>query len=339
MDTTPRKRSKIITLHQYGNMSQRMIAEECKVGLATVNRIVKQFNETGSFSVNRIGNCGRKRKTTPQTDRQLIRTSKINPRLSAVDLAREINKNGVDIHVSTVKRRLSEVGRKAYRPKKKQLLTVAMKKKRLQWAKTYKQFTVEQWKNVLFSDETHFLVQGHKVNFVRRSANEAETSAHILQQPKHPPKKMFWGCMSYNGPGPLVPIEGMMNSDKYIALLERRVVPLLLQMFPESNGIFQQDSAPCHTSKKCKNFFSENKITVLEWPGNSPDLNPIENLWAITKKRIAKEDCTTKTSMINAVIKIWFHDEEIKNICKKLIESMPKRCEEVIKHKGGHINY
>lgn len=339
MDSTPRKRSKIITLHQYGNMSQRKIAEECKVGLATVNRIVKQFNETGSFSVNRIGNCGRKRKTTPQTDRKLIRNSKINPRLSAVDLAREINKSGVNIHVSTVKRRLSEIGRKAYRPKKKQLLTVAMKKKRLQWAKTYNKFSVEQWKNVLFSDETHFLVQGHKVNFVRRSVNEPETSAHILQQPKYPPKKMFWGCMSYNGPGPLVPVEGMMNSDKYIHLLQSRVVPLLSQMFPESDGIFQQDSAPCHTSKKCKKFFRENKVKVMEWPGNSPDLNPIENLWAICKKRIAKEDCTTKTSMIIAVIKIWFHDDEIKNICKKLIESMPKRCEEVIKNKGGHIHY
>lgn len=90
MDVTPRKRSKIVTLHQYGNMSQRKIADECKVGLATVNRIVKQFNETGSYSANRIGNCGRKRKTTPQTDRQLIRNSKQNPRLSAVDLAREI---------------------------------------------------------------------------------------------------------------------------------------------------------------------------------------------------------------------------------------------------------
>lgn len=339
MDVTPRKRSKIVTLHQYGNMSQRKIADECKVGLATVNRIVKQFNETGSYSAKRIGNCGPKRKTTPQTDRQLIRNSKQNPRLSAVDLAREINKNGVNIHVSTVKRRLLEVGRKAYRPKKKQLLTKVMKEKRLQWAKTYKKFSVEQWKNVLFSDETHFLVQGHKVNFVRKSENEVETSAHILQQPKHPPKKMFWGCMSYNGPGPLVPVEGMMNSDKYITLLQNRVVPLLSQMFPDGNGIFQQDSAPCHVSKKCMNFFRENKVNVLKWPGNSPDLNPIENLWAICKKRISKEDCTTKIAMINAVIKIWFHDEEVKNICKKLIESMPKRCEEVIKNKGGHINY
>lgn len=104
-----------------------------------------------------------------------------------------------------------EVGRKAYRPKKKQLLTENMCKKRLQQAKTHKSYSVEQWKTILFSDETHILVQGYKVNFVRRSANEAETSVHVLQKPKHPPKKMFWGCMSHNGPGPLVPVEGMMN--------------------------------------------------------------------------------------------------------------------------------
>ena len=80
-------------------------------------------------------------------------------------------------------------------------------------------------------------------------------------------------------------------------------------------------------------------MEVLEWPGNSPDLNPIENLWSIVKTRLRKQDCTTKTKLIQSVIHIWYHDDEIKNICKKLVLSMKKRVDLVLKARGGHINY
>ena len=81
------------------------------------------------------------------------------------------------------------------------------------------------------------------------------------------------------------------------------------------------------------------KITVLDWPGNSPDLNPKENLWSIVKNRLRKMDCTTKIKLIEAVIHVWFHDKEIKKICKTLVLSMKKRVKSVLENKGGHINY
>ena len=67
---------------------------------------------------------------------------------------------GVMVDSSTVRRRLLAVGRKARRPIKKQLLTTKMKKKRFTWAKKYKNWTRQQWRQVLFSDESHILVQG-----------------------------------------------------------------------------------------------------------------------------------------------------------------------------------
>ena len=51
------------------------------------------------------------------------------------------------------------------------------------------------------------------------------------------------------------------------------------------------------------------EITVLDWPGNSPDFNPIENLWSIVKNRLRKMDCTTKIKLIEVVIHDWFHEE------------------------------
>ena len=153
-----------------------------------------------------------------------------------------------------------------------------MKKKRFIWAKKYKDWTREQWRRVLFSDESHFLVQGVRSQHVRISKGEPLKESHIDQAVKHSPKKMFWGCFSYYKVGPLKPVEGMMNSAKYLDVLTKKVIPEMARKFPEGSGIFQQELAPCYTSRKVKNFINLNNISVLDWPGNSPDLNPIENL-------------------------------------------------------------
>lgn len=150
---------------------------------------------------------------------------------------------------------------------------------------------------------------------------------------------MFWGCFSIHGPGPLMTVEGMMDSLKYIDVLDTQLIPAMQQWYPENNGVFQEDLAPCHSSKISKTFKQENEINVLPWPGNSPDLNPIENLWAIIKTKLRSRDCTTKTKMIAAVFEIWNNDELLKPMCKNLVYSMPKRVELLLKAKGGHIKY
>ena len=65
-------------------------------------------------------------------------------------------------------------------------------------------------------------------------------------------------------------------------------------------------------------YFKDKGVTLMDWPGNSPDLNPIENLWSICKARLQKMDCTTKTKMIEAVIQVWFRDEKIKGRSAKI---------------------
>ena len=150
---------------------------------------------------------------------------------------------------------------------------------------------------------------------------------------------MFWGCFTFKGTGRLIPVEGMMNSIKYKEILTKYLLPTVQVAFPEGGGIFQQDLAPCHTSKMIQKFFKESKLSVLEWPGNSPDLNPIENLWAIIKKRLQKYDCTTKSKLIEGIIQIWYHDEELQNLCSKLVDSMSTRVAMLINAKGGHIIY
>ena len=78
----------------------------------------------------------------------------------------------------------------------------------------------------------------------------------------------------------------------------------------------------------------ENKLKVLHWSGNLPDLNSIENLWDILKNRLAKMNCTSTEQIIKSDIQVWFHIDDVKNMYVTLVESMPRHVEEVISAKG-----
>jgi hypothetical protein len=151
---------------------------------------------------------------------------------------------------------------------------------------------------------------------------------------------MVWGCFAWSGTGMLLEIEGKMNSDQYMDILEEGVEASFEKLgIKEGNRIFQQDNDPKHTSKKLQKYFKTQDYDVLDWPAQSPDLNPIENLWFQVKKAIH-----TRSNKPKGVFELWdcLKEEWAKvtpEQCQKLVESMPKRCAEVIKAKGGHTKY
>ena len=101
--------------------------------------------------------------------------------------------------------------------------------------------------------------------------------------------------------------------------------------------IFQQDNAPCHTSRLMKDFFAQESIDVMPWPARSPDLNPIENLWVWIDRKLQEKPIKNLAELKQAVHEAWLNVPI--DLCQKLIESMPKRIKSCIKARGGHINY
>jgi transposase len=86
---------------------------------------------------------------------------------------------------------------------------------------------------------------------------------------------------------------GMMNLSKYAEILKSRASPLP-QIFADGKVTFQHNLAPCHNPKAVKKFIQENKSNMLGWPHNPEDMNAIENLWSILKKRLGTIDCSKR---------------------------------------------
>ena len=131
-----------------------------------------------------------------------------------------------------------------------------------------------------------------------------------------------------------------MNTEWYVSeIIQNRVVQQLQEWNPDSDSVFQQDNAPCHKSEGAMNDFRANNINVMDWPPASPDINPIENLWAIIKTRILKLKPTSKKDIIAGFIQVWNRDDEMLNIMQSLVRSMPRRVKALIDSKRSHTKY
>ncbi|GES96921.1 IS630 family transposase [Rhizophagus clarus] len=139
----------------------------------------------------------------------------------------------------------------------------------LQWALNH---NYDDWSHTIFSDESTFQTFCN-TQIVRYKAGNLRPS-HLMV--KHPYKVHVWDAFSRQGPIGVALFTGKINSAKYREILQFQLLP---NAYHAGYGWkFQQDNAPTHTAKLTQQFFVINDVLVIDWPANSPDLNPIENL-------------------------------------------------------------
>lgn len=147
-DLSPRKSASVKLLLEENCYSQTEIAKRLGISQKSVSRIKMACDLNLNYEPRRVSKCGRKRKLNDRLVRKLKNITTMNRRNTTKQLTEQINEYGANVSTRTVRRVLSREGLKACRPRKKQKITPAMAKKRLQWAKGLQGFTVEDWEKV-----------------------------------------------------------------------------------------------------------------------------------------------------------------------------------------------
>jgi hypothetical protein len=185
---------------------------------------------------------------------------------------------------------------------------------------------MQDWHRIVWSDETkinRFGSDGHQ--WVWKAPKEGINMHTCMPTMKHGGGSiMVWGCMSTQGVGYCCQIRGNMNGALYCQVLQSTLMRSVDYLDLDKNSfIFQHDNAPCHTSKNVLECLCELGIIVLEWPPQSPDLNPIEHLWDHLKRQLAKYGTPTSGAidLWDRVLKEWWKIED--KTCLHLIDSLP----------------
>ncbi|GFX76648.1 uncharacterized protein TNCV_3163661 [Trichonephila clavipes] len=131
-----------------------------------------------------------------------------------------------------------------------------------------------------------------------------------------------------------------MRQDQYNYVFQNRLIPKLEEWFPNGEPyIFMQDGTSLPYSSVYQSFLAAQNIPLLDWPGNSPDMNPIENVWELMKRKVAKDVITNKTKLLEKIMHVWNHHPQMQETIKSCIDSMSRRIEALIAAKGGTTKY
>jgi transposase len=300
------------------------INEITSIPLSTIYYNLKKLEKIGT--VEHIGGNGRPSKITGHASRALAQYVRRDSTLSKKALAKKLTDIGVEVSPTTIGRHLTKGGYKKSLPKAIPMLTEAQRQKRVKWAKEHLN---DNWDRTLFSDETAFQLSQNTIKRWHKGLRP------IRPIPKVRSKIFAWGGFCKKGKTNLFCFRQIMNSEFYVNILHNHI-PEVKQMLG-SRWRFQQDNDPKHTSGFTKAFLKENVPEVLNWPSNSPDLNPIENLWAIVKGNVEKRMPKNLRELEAFMQEEWEKIHQSSLI--KLVDSMRRRCTLVIEANGEHIPY
>ena len=335
LDVDTRRRVVILRDRGYSvsQIKARLLEENIVVSLVSIYKLLKRKEETGTV-------IDRKRKSSPKILRsehlRFIDDAMANDDELTARRLRDLLEAEwpeLKISLSTIKRvRKYELGWIRSRPKYCQLVRIINKEKRLAWCRSRLE-EGDQFDNVLWSDECSVQLDHHG----RLCFRKIKQPRKLKPKPKHPPKVHIWAAISKQGATSIVIFKGVLTSTRYCTILETALLPFVAKNFPGGHR-FQQDNDPKHTSNYTKTFLLEKSINWWKTPAESPDLNPIENVWASLKYFLRYyHKPKNMESLVTGIKAFW--KSITPGVCKKYIGHLQKVMPKVVEVEGAASGY
>ncbi|GBL85077.1 hypothetical protein AVEN_221308-1 [Araneus ventricosus] len=232
-----------------GSISETAAFVKCSRS-AVMNVYNNWKNQEGAQS--RLANCGTPRAINDRRERRLRRLVKSDRRATVDTLTAQMNQQCIrKLSRTTVQRTLLRIGLRSRRLISAPMLTTVNRKKRCAFALQHKHWTLEQWEKVAFSVESRFLLHWNHGRWrIRRETSENKLPGTIIGcQQGGGGSVMVWVMFSLHALGPLIPVEGTLNSCAYLSIVADQVHPYLATVYPANDGVFQQDNATCMCPK------------------------------------------------------------------------------------------
>jgi transposase len=320
--TTPQNQRQLMLYYwNTGVRTAKKIHTLTKIPISTIYYNLRKLKKTNDIKQSK--GAGRPRTISHELSQKIRRLVEKKPSVSLRTLVVEL---GGAVSRSTLARHLKSLGYKNKVPTAAPMLTRLQRRKRVKWAKEHLH---DCWTNTFFSDETAFQLFRNTVGQWHKGARP------IRRIPKDRRKILAWGGFCKKGKSKLHCFREKMTAEVYVGILRKHIADIKTLLGEKWR--FQQDNDPKHTSRLAKSYLTSNMPKVIDWPSNSPDLNPVENLWNLVKKNVEKRMPRNLEELEIFMKEEW--DLIPNSTLKNLVSSMKKRCKEVIKKNGDHINY
>ena len=278
-----------------------------KVWVSVSLALLKSFR---SYELQAPWHSGRPTKLSQEAEAFIGQQMQKNDEMTRSQIQKKLEKYGISVCSATMRRVRKKLGWTLQKTANCQLIRAPNKTKRLEYARRVLE-SGDTFDNVIFSDDCSVSLQKYR----RTCYRKIDEPMKRKPKPKHPVKVHVWGGISRHGATKICIFDGIMDAALFCNILETTLVLFVREKLPDHR--LMQDNDPKHTFKRAQASFEENGINWWKTPAESPDLNPIENLWNELKFFFGDQsEATQQTRVGGRHQEILGKESHAKEMCK-----------------------